>query len=97
MLAKVPDAPDQLAAEVVAFVQELRQEDLYKLPGVAETLDWISALVALDQEDLSEEVVNDTLGVLLKYQDDILQVQGDVARKIVGRVQNDAVQTTPAP
>ncbi len=95
VLAKVPDAPDRLAAEVVAFVQELRQEELYKLPGVAETLDWISALVALDQEDLSEQVVNDTLGVLLKYQDDILHTQGELVQKIVGRVKNDVVQTKP--
>ncbi len=71
VLAKVPEVPEQLAAEVVAFVQALRQEDLYKLPGVAETLDWISTLVALDREDLSEDIINDTLGVLLKYQDDI--------------------------
>ena len=90
MLAKVPQAPDRLAAEVVAFVQELRQEDLYKLPGVAETLDWIAALVALGQEDLTEEMVNDTLGVLLKYQDDIEHTQGDVVKKIMGRVEKAA-------
>lgn len=91
VLAKVPQAPEQLAAAVVTFVQELRREDLYKLPGVAETLDWISALVALDQEDLGEDVVNDTLGVLLKYQDDIQHVQGPVVQKIIGRVESDAV------
>lgn len=71
VLAKVPDAPERLAQEVVTFVQALRQEDLYKLPGVSETLDWLAALVALDQADLSEEIISDTLGVLLKYQDDI--------------------------
>jgi len=87
VLAKVPEAPDYLAQEVVAFVQELRGQDLYKLPGVAETLDWISALVALDQEDLSEDIVNDTLGVLLKYQDDIQQTKGAVAQKILKRIQ----------
>jgi len=86
VLAKVPEAPEQLAQEVVAFVQDLRREDLYKLPGVAETLDWIAALVALDQEDLSEEIVNDTLGVLLKYQDDILKVQGPVVQQIMERI-----------
>jgi MoxR-like ATPase len=86
VLAKVPEAPDQLAQEIVAFVQDLRREDLYKLPGVAETLDWIAALVALDQEDLSEEIVNDTLGVLLKYQDDILKVQGPVIQQIIERM-----------
>ncbi len=83
VLAKVPDAPHRLAQEVVAFVQELRSEDLYKLPGVAETLDWVSALVALDREDLSDEVINDTIGVLLKYQDDIQHVAGPVAQRIL--------------
>jgi MoxR-like ATPase len=86
VLAKVPQAPDRLARKVVAFVQELRGEDLYKLPGIAETLDWIAALVALDQEDLSDEIVNDTLGVLLKYQDDILHTQGTIAHKIMQRI-----------
>jgi MoxR-like ATPase len=84
VLAKVPEAPERLAREVVAFVQALRGEDLYKLPGVAETLDWMAALVALDQEDLTEQVVNDTLGVLLKYQDDIKQVQGPDVERILG-------------
>jgi MoxR-like ATPase len=83
VLAKVPDAPERLAREVVAFVQELRSEDLYKLPGVAETLDWVSALVALDQEDLSDQVIGDTIGVLLKYQDDIQHVAGPVAQRIL--------------
>lgn len=87
VLAKVPEAPERLAREVVAFVQELRREDLYKLPGVAETLDWTAALVALDQEDLTEEVVNDTLGVLLKYQDDIRHVAGPVVQRILARAE----------
>ena len=86
VLAKVPQAPEQLAREVVAFVQELREADLYKLPGVAETLDWISALVALDREDLSDEVINDKLGVLLKYQDDIQHVQGAAVREILAKI-----------
>ncbi|MCB0211516.1 MAG: MoxR family ATPase [Anaerolineae bacterium] len=86
VLAKVPEAPQQLARAVVAFVQELRAADLYKLPGVAETLDWIAALVALDREDLSDEVINDTLGVLLKYQDDIQQVQGAGVREILRKI-----------
>jgi MoxR-like ATPase len=90
VLAKVPNAPEKLAHEVVSFVQELRQEELYKLPGVAETLDWITALVALDQEDLTEEAINDTLGVLLKYQDDILQVQGKVVQRILGHAKTAA-------
>jgi len=91
VLAKVPKAPGKLAQEVVAFVQELREEDLYKLPGVAETLDWIAALVALDQEDLSEEIVNDTLGVLLKYQDDIQHIQGHTVQQIMGRAESDSL------
>ncbi|MEM7125491.1 MAG: MoxR family ATPase [Chloroflexota bacterium] len=75
VLAKVPGAPERLAEQVVHFVQELRREELYKFPGVAETLDWITALVALDKEELTEEVVNDTLGTLLKYRDDFQAVK----------------------
>lgn len=86
VLAKVPTAPAQLAREVVAFVQELRREELYKLPGVAETLDWITALVALDQETLTEQVVNDTLGVLLKYRDDIDHTQHSAVGTILQRL-----------
>ena len=92
VLTKVPEAPDRLAREVVAFVQELRHEDLYKLPGVAETLDWTAALVALDQEDLSEDIVNDTLGVLLKYQDDIQHVKGSRVEQILARVRQGIVE-----
>jgi MoxR-like ATPase len=84
ILAKVPDAPAQLAEAVVQFVQTLRREDLYKLPGVSETLDWMAALVALDREDLSDEIIQDTLGVLLKYQDDIEVVQQALAEKKLG-------------
>lgn len=87
VVTKVPEAPEHLAREVVAFVQELRHEDLYKLPGVAETLDWTAALVALDREDLSEEIVNNTLGVLLKYQDDIQHVRGPVADRILAQAE----------
>ncbi len=83
---KAPDAPEALARQVTRFVQELRQKDLYKLPGVAETLDWTAALVALDREELEESVVNDTLGVILKYQDDVDKVRGDTAREILERV-----------
>jgi len=89
VLAKVPNAPQQLARQVVAFVQELRRTELYKLPGVAETLDWINALVALDQEELREEVVNETLGVLLKYRDDIQKVQGESVRQIIDRLRKE--------
>ncbi len=86
VLAKAPHAPERLARQVVAFVQELRREDLFKLPGVAETLDWITALVALDQETLTEAVVNDTLGALLKYRDDIQYVQRAALKSILERV-----------
>ncbi len=75
VLAHVPDASETLAKEVVGFVQTLRDRELYKAPGVAETLDWMAALIALDQETLSEEIITDTLGVLLKYQDDIAYVR----------------------
>jgi MoxR-like ATPase len=84
--AKVPDAPLTLARQVTGFIQELRQTDLYKVPGVADTLDWTAALVALDQQALELAVVEDTLGVILKYQDDVLQVRGEQARHILDRV-----------
>jgi MoxR-like ATPase len=85
--AKVPEAPERLAHEVVVFVQALRELDLYKLPGVSETLDWMAALIALDQEALSEEVVNATLGVLLKYRDDAKLVQGPAVRKLMAGIE----------
>jgi MoxR-like ATPase len=82
---KVPDASERLATEVVGFVQEIRQQDLFKRPGIAETLDWINALIALDRETLSDQIVGDTLGVLLKYQDDIEVVGEQSAEKILAR------------
>jgi MoxR-like ATPase len=85
--AKVPDAPQQLARQITQFIQELRERDLYKVPGVAETLDWTAALVALDQKALTLEVVQDTLGVILKYQDDIGRVNGETAKQIIERAQ----------
>ncbi len=85
VLAKVPGMEERLARQVVTFVQELRRRDLYKVPGVAETLDWSSALVALDERDLTESAIDVTLGALLKYQDDIAQVQGSVARELMER------------
>jgi len=84
--AKVPDAPARLAGQITAFVQELRQADLYKIPGVAETLDWTAALVALDTKALDPNIVEDTLGVLLKYQDDLTHVRGATTRKILENV-----------
>jgi MoxR-like ATPase len=80
---KVPQALSELNRQVVQFVQSLRKIDLYKVPGVAETIDWANALVALDQDHLNEANVNDTLGVLLKYQDDIEQVRGAVAAALI--------------
>ncbi len=86
VLAKVPGAPAQLARQVVAFVQELRREELYKVPGVAETLDWIKALVALDQRALTETLVYDTLGALLKYREDIQLAQRAAVKPILQRL-----------
>jgi len=82
VLAKVPDAPQQLAKQVTSFIQELRRADLYKMPGVAETLDWTAALVALDQKVLSPQVIDETLGVILKYQDDVAKVRGATTKAI---------------
>ncbi|MDZ7364147.1 MAG: MoxR family ATPase [candidate division KSB1 bacterium] len=86
VLTKVPNAPQQLAKQVTSFIQELRRADLYKVPGVAETLDWTAALVALDQKALSPQVVDDTLGVILKYQDDVAKVRGPAAKMIFDTV-----------
>ena len=84
--AKVPQAPAQLARQITGFIQELRRADLYKAPGVAETLDWTAALVALDQQALEPSVVEETLGVILKYQDDVEKVRGENLRAILDRV-----------
>ncbi|MFO7168966.1 MAG: MoxR family ATPase [Chloroflexota bacterium] len=84
--AKVPQASERLSHQIVAFVQELRKMDLFKLPGVAETLDWTTALVALDAHALDESNVIDTLGALLKYQDDINQVRGQGLRSLLEKV-----------
>jgi MoxR-like ATPase len=75
---KVPDLSEGLAKQIVNFVQKLRTQDLYKLPGVAETLDWAQTLLALNQNTLEESVIRDTLGVLLKYQDDVVKVSGQL-------------------
>jgi MoxR-like ATPase len=84
--ARRPEASAALAREVVAFVQALRGGDLYKSPGVAETLDWISALHELDSVSLDPQTVNDTLGVLLKYQDDIVRMEGSEAKRILDQI-----------
>ena len=83
---KVPDAPDKLTQQVVNFVQHLRNRDLFKMPGVAETIDWTNALIQLDKIDLDPETVNSSLGVLLKYQDDIEKIQGSEAAQILEEV-----------
>lgn len=83
---KVPDAPEKLTQQVVNFVQHLRNRDLFKLPGVAETIDWTNALIQLDKIDLDPETVNSSLGVLLKYQDDIEKIQGSEAAQILDEV-----------
>ena len=84
---RLPAVPERLSAQVVAFVQRLRRADLFKLPGVAETLDWAEALLTLDREALDAEAVDATLGVLLKYQDDLGKVRGPEARKLLDEVQ----------
>ena len=81
--ARVPDVAENLSREVVAFVQRLRQEDLFKKPGVAETIDWAKCLLALDMIELSPEVICDTLGAILKYQDDIAKLQNSQARRLL--------------
>ena len=81
--ARAPEAAERLSREIVAFVQKLRTEDLFKKPGVAETIDWAKCLLALDVISLSPEVIADTLGAILKYQDDIAKLQGSEAKRIL--------------
>ncbi len=87
VMARMPETPQRLAKQVCAFVQELRNADLFKAPGVAETLDWLSSLLALDQMELVEGPVRDTLGALLKYQDDILKIGGNDMNKMLKKAQ----------
>ncbi|HTB43420.1 MAG TPA: MoxR family ATPase [Acetobacteraceae bacterium] len=87
LAAKAPGVPVSLSAQVVAFVQKLRNEDLFKLPGVAETIDWAQALTYLNQKELAPASVDETLGVLLKYQDDIAKVRGAEAARLLNEVQ----------
>ena len=86
--ARLPDAPRQLAQQVTSFIQELRDTELYKIPGVSETLDWTSALMALNMRELEPEVIDDTLGIMLKYQDDIEAVRGEPVRTLLERSRN---------
>ncbi len=92
---KVPGISQRLSFQVVTAVQELRQHELFKPPGVAETLDWATALLAMDCNELDERVVNDTLGVLLKYQDDVQQVQGALVRALVRQSRADSPLDRP--
>ena len=80
---KVPGAGERLSREIVGFIQALRRQDLFKLPGVSETLDWAHALMQLDRIELDSETIDTTLGVLLKYQDDIVKIQGSEAAGIL--------------
>jgi MoxR-like ATPase len=84
--AKVPGVGKALSEQVVRFVQALRKEDLFKAPGVAETLDWASALAELDVVALDPATASDTLGVLLKYQDDIVRIEGGKAKELIDEV-----------
>lgn len=89
--ARAPEAQAQLSREIVAFVQKLRREDLFKRPGVAETIDWAKCLLALDVIALSPEVISDTLGAILKYQDDIQKLQGSEAKRLLDEVKRELV------
>lgn len=82
LAARAPEVPEKLSAQVVQFVQRIRAIDIFKLPGVAETIDWASALAALDETELAPGAVDDTLGALLKYQDDIAKVRGEMAARL---------------
>jgi MoxR-like ATPase len=85
---RIPDAPRRLAQQVSGFIQELRETELYKIPGVSETLDWTSALLALNQKELDPQVIDDTLGIMLKYQDDIEMLRGEPVRAMLERSKN---------
>ena len=90
---KAPGASERLSQEVVAFVQRLRKMELFKLPGVAETLDWTNALTVLDKLALDPQIVNETLGTLLKYQDDIARVRGSEAERLLSEVKAELATT----
>ncbi len=85
---KIPQASNNLARQITQFIQELRQADLYKIPGIAETIDWTTALVALDQTALDVSIIQETLGVILKYHDDIDKIGHEELKSILNRVKN---------
>lgn len=87
---KAPDVPPMLARQITAFIQDMRSMELFKRPGIAETLDWTAALVALDQNELSLETVQDTLGVILKYQDDVEMLDATTIQNMVDRAKVEA-------
>ncbi|MGI3185753.1 AAA family ATPase [Nioella aestuarii] len=89
--ARAPEAAEKLSREVVGFVQKLRTEDLFKRPGVAETIDWAKCLLALDVLELSPEVIADTIGAILKYQDDIQKLRGSEAKRLLDEVQAEVL------
>ncbi|MEP5758933.1 MAG: MoxR family ATPase [Litoreibacter sp.] len=91
--ARAPEAKETLSHEIVAFVQKLRTEDLFKKPGVAETIDWAKCLLALDVITMSPDVIADTLGAILKYQDDIQKVQGSEAKRLLDEVRAELSDT----
>jgi MoxR-like ATPase len=86
---KAPEAPAELSRQVVGFVQALRQRDLFKLPGIAETIDWAHALTQLDVIRLDQYAIDNTLGVLLKYQDDVAKIQGSEAAALLAQIQTE--------
>ena len=89
LTARCPEAQEALSREIVAFVQKLRTEDLFKKPGVAETIDWAKCLLALDVISLTPEVIADTLGAILKYQDDIQKLHGSAAKRLLDDIRKD--------
>ena len=91
LTVKAPDANENLSQEIVKFVQSLRSLDLFKAPGVAETIDWAHALTQLDCLTLNPEIINDTLGALLKYQDDIVKIEGSEASRILKEIKKDTM------
>ncbi len=93
MAEKAHEAADDLQRQIVGFVQGLRKQNLFKSPGVAETIDWAQALVELNCVALDPQMVDSTMGVLLKYQDDISRIQGSEAARILGEVQASIVQS----
>ncbi len=90
---KAPEAPRRLSQEIVGFVQKLRGEDLFKVPGVAETIDWARALLTLDKIELDPDTINDTLGAVLKYQDDIARIRGATATQMLAQVRSELATT----